>query len=409
MSKKEKRANLIEEKKETKNKKKKLTLIISGAVLLVVIIGIFLFWFFNRKFEITFDLNNGAKEETVLVKYLNTINKDEVKTKEDLGEKFIDWYEVTIDENGKEVVNDEPFEFNTKIKEERTLRALYVGETEKVTITFDSKGGSNVDSITIDKGEELNMPKNPTKNGYTFKVWETSNKTPIYDKALISEDITLYAVWDKKQEVVKKEETISLSVDNNIIHRRGTKTSSNVKANVENSNNSTVTYSLNNTECATINSSTGVVTAIRDSEMTSNASQTCEAGLDVTVTATLPSGKSASIKITLEKDLYAHFTGSENNNRFIGSTQTVYHDAEQDFTVTANQGVTWNVTCNPVYSNATCTYTGKRSSTATTFVGGLNASWNFGGNVSDTKLDATVKFSTKAGQSLSIAINQLIN
>ena len=40
-----------------KNKKKNFA-IISGILLIVIIV--FLLWFFNRKFDVTFDFNNGA-------------------------------------------------------------------------------------------------------------------------------------------------------------------------------------------------------------------------------------------------------------------------------------------------------------------------------------------------------------
>ena len=68
---------------------------------------------------------------------------------------------------------------------------------EAITITFDTKGGSIIDSITIGKGTELTLPKEPTRDGYIFKGWVDKNETPIYDKVMLAEDTTLYAVWEK--------------------------------------------------------------------------------------------------------------------------------------------------------------------------------------------------------------------
>ena len=48
------------------------------------------------------DYNNGTKEEAVYVKYNKTINSKDVKTKEDLGEQFIDWYLILEEKDGKE-------------------------------------------------------------------------------------------------------------------------------------------------------------------------------------------------------------------------------------------------------------------------------------------------------------------
>ena len=70
--------------------KKKIIAIISGIILIAIIV--FLLWFFNRKFDVTFDLNNGTKEEIIKVKYHQTINKKDIKDQKDLGESFIAWY-----------------------------------------------------------------------------------------------------------------------------------------------------------------------------------------------------------------------------------------------------------------------------------------------------------------------------
>ena len=70
---------------------------------------------------------------------------------------------------------------------------------EAITITFDTKGGSIIDSITIGKDTELTLPKDPTRDGYVFKGWVDKNETPIYNKVLLAEDTILYAVWEKDE------------------------------------------------------------------------------------------------------------------------------------------------------------------------------------------------------------------
>ena len=137
--------------------KKKIIAIISGIILIAIIV--FLLWFFNRKFDVTFDLNNGTKEEIIKVKYHQTINKKDIKDQEDLGELFIAWYEVVGVKEKEDVLADKPFDFNTKIDKDIKLKALYEGKVETITITFDSKGGSTIDSITINKGVELILQK----------------------------------------------------------------------------------------------------------------------------------------------------------------------------------------------------------------------------------------------------------
>lgn len=163
----------------------------------IIAIIVFLIWFFNRKFDVTFDLNNGTKEEVIKVKYHQTINKQDIKDQKDLGELFIAWYEVVGIKEKEDVLVDKPFDFNTKINKAIKLKAIYEGKVETITITFDSKGGSVIDPVTINKGTELILPKDLTYDGYTFKGWYDINATPIHNNALLEEDTTLYAEWGK--------------------------------------------------------------------------------------------------------------------------------------------------------------------------------------------------------------------
>lgn len=94
-----------------------------------------------------------------------------------MGETFIGWFQIIGEKDGEDVLSDKEFNFSTKITENIKLKVVYKGEKvkETITITFDSKGGSKVNPITINKGEELNLPKNPTLKGNTFKSWTNKN------------------------------------------------------------------------------------------------------------------------------------------------------------------------------------------------------------------------------------------
>ena len=70
-------------------------------------------------------------------------------------------------------------------------------EPVTITITFDTNGGSKIDSVTINKETELILPEEPTLEGYVFKGWIDKNEMPIYNKVIFAEDTTLYAVWEK--------------------------------------------------------------------------------------------------------------------------------------------------------------------------------------------------------------------
>ena len=66
------------------------------------------------------------------------------------------------------------------------------------TITFDSKGGTDVPAQTQMYGELLKLPQPPTREGYVFRGWFTDAAcTERWDveNRIIETDMTLYAGW----------------------------------------------------------------------------------------------------------------------------------------------------------------------------------------------------------------------
>lgn len=377
-----------------KNKKKNFA-IISGILLIVIIV--FLLWFFNRKFDVTFDFNNGAKEETIKVKYHQAINEKDIKAQKDLGESFIAWYEVVGIKEKEDVLSDKPFDFNTKINKAIKLKALYEGKVETITITFDSKGGSAVDPITINKGTELILPKDPAYAGYTFKGWYDINETPMHNNVLLAEDTTLYAKWEKIPEPKpepKKEEKISLSLSRDTLHVNGIKTAT-ATATVENSSGKVI-YSLSDTNCITINENTGAISV-------SSNPKNCSNGASITVTAKTPSGKIATAIIYYEKDLAL----THDNKTYTQDNQT--NDKNPTFTVNANQDVSWNIEA-AVKPSYRYTYDDYKNKTATSVTGGysIDSIVESTGATSKITTDVKVTATTKAEQKISLIIKQYV-
>ena len=375
--------------------KKKIIAIISGIILIAIIV--FLLWFFNRKFDVTFDFNNGAKEETIKVKYHQAINEKDIKAQKDLGESFIAWYEVVGIKEKEDVLSDKPFDFNTKINKAIKLKALYEGKVETITITFDSKGGSAVDPITINKGTELILPKDPAYAGYTFKGWYDINETPMHNNVLLAEDTTLYAKWEKIPEPKpepKKEEKISLSLSRDTLHVNGIKTAT-ATATVENSSGKVI-YSLSDTNCITINENTGAISV-------SSNPKNCSNGASITVTAKTPSGKIATAIIYYEKDLAL----THDNKTYTQDNQT--NDKNPTFTVNANQDVSWNIEA-AVKPSYRYTYDDYKNKTATSVTGGyiIDSIVESTGATSKITTDVKVTATTKAEQKISLIIKQYV-
>ena len=64
-------------------------------------------------------------------------------------------------------------------------------EINQYTITFDTNGGNEIDSITLDYGTEITAPDTPTRKGYTFKGWDKE-----IPETMPAENITVKAQWE---------------------------------------------------------------------------------------------------------------------------------------------------------------------------------------------------------------------
>ena len=68
------------------------------------------------------------------------------------------------------------------------------------TVTFDSKGGTDVPAHNQMYGELLEVPEPPTREGYRFTGWYTDAACDMLcnvEVQTIETDMTLYAGWEK--------------------------------------------------------------------------------------------------------------------------------------------------------------------------------------------------------------------
>ncbi len=91
----------------------------------------------------------------------------------------------------------ELFDMNTAITDDSVV--LYAGFEPIVTytVTFNTNGGSSTPSQTVEENGLAIRPSNPTRDGYTFEGWYTTeNFTEAFDFSTpITGDTTLYANW----------------------------------------------------------------------------------------------------------------------------------------------------------------------------------------------------------------------
>ena len=89
------------------------------------------------------------------------------------------------------------FDFaNTAILENTTVYAKWIEAT--YTITFNTNGGSTIESQTLNYGDTLTQPTAPTKANYSFMGWYLNEE--LTQKAnfpiTIEDNITIYAKWE---------------------------------------------------------------------------------------------------------------------------------------------------------------------------------------------------------------------
>ena len=124
------------------------------------------------------------------------------------------------------------------------------------TVTFETDGGSAVDSQTVAAGETAKEPEAPKKGDYKFGGWYSDSglTTPFSFDTAIKKDITLYAKWTEKAVIqagsisyattaVKK--TIADEAFTNTLTKTG---------------DGTVSYASSKTDVAEVNTKTGLVT-----------------------------------------------------------------------------------------------------------------------------------------------------
>ena len=140
----------------------------------------------KEEFTITFDSNGGSSvaSQTVLKDELVTKPTDPTKD----GYIFDTW-----------LLNDEPYDFNSSVTKDITLKASWVEEASVVSykVSFDVDGSINI--VSVIEGKTVTSPSDPTKEGYKFIGWYNDDK--LFDfKTSIYSDITLVAKWEKVEQ-----------------------------------------------------------------------------------------------------------------------------------------------------------------------------------------------------------------
>ena len=167
--------------------RKKLLITIS----ILILAGLILSACSSATFTVTFDVD-GQTYLVSEVKKGGTIALPQAPVKS--GYVFDNWY---LDKD----VWTQPFKADTVVISNVTVYAHWIRTVTPVqntfTITFDSQGGSTINSIRVKDGDTFTLPENPTRQDYNFGGWflDTAFTTPFTTEYKLTKNITVYAKW----------------------------------------------------------------------------------------------------------------------------------------------------------------------------------------------------------------------
>lgn len=136
---------------------------------------------------VTFMKDAETLFDTSVVKKGNTVGVPAEPTND--GYSFGGWY--------TDVKCTTAYDFNLPVNTDITLYAKWLA---KYTVSFDTDGGSTVESQTVVTGNKATKPAvNPTKKGYNFVGWYTDNTYTTefdFENTIITDNTTIYAKFE---------------------------------------------------------------------------------------------------------------------------------------------------------------------------------------------------------------------
>lgn len=145
--------------------------------------------------SVFFDSQGGTKVETQSVKQNSLCAYPLTPTKDNY--IFLYWTaEYSYDEETETASYGAPFDFYSGITDDITLYAVFSQVSN--TLSFNSMGGSAVESQTVLLAEYATEPEPPTREGYSFARWTTDEEGTnefFFATTRLTQDRTLFANW----------------------------------------------------------------------------------------------------------------------------------------------------------------------------------------------------------------------
>ncbi len=194
--------------KRKQKKTKILGLVIVSLLLIVLVLGILfgagILQLKKGTFEVSFE-NNGHGDKIESISGIRTLH--ELPVLEEEGWKFEGWY---LDKDLTEKVQSD-----FQLQKDIILYAKWTKLTNDTIciVSFNSLGGSVVNSKSIEQGKKLIKPIDPVLKDKVFAGWykdENCSELWDFDVDVVTEDITLYAKWKDIEDSVIEEGEVSI-------------------------------------------------------------------------------------------------------------------------------------------------------------------------------------------------------
>lgn len=188
-------------------KNKNVIFFIILALLILILVGTFIILGRNKNKTLVtcvvqFESSGGTQIELQEIEKGLKVVKPEDPVKE--GFTFIEWQ-----------LHGETYNFESIVNSNMILTAIWEANEGAIicTVTFDSCGGSEINSIEIEQGHSITSPTNPQKAGYVFKGWLYNDEKFSFDNK-IYENIVLKASWEREN--TEKKDKATKEIINNI-------------------------------------------------------------------------------------------------------------------------------------------------------------------------------------------------
>lgn len=149
-----------------------------------------------KAYAVTFDSNGGSDVAEQNILEGEKVVKPENPTQR--GYSFLGWY-----------IENEEYDFDTPVTSAFTLEAKWRrnstsssrgNDARYYLVSFESNGGTEINTQNIKKNNKVEQPENPVKEGFVFEGWFSDKELTVqYDfEATVQNAFTLYAKWSEE-------------------------------------------------------------------------------------------------------------------------------------------------------------------------------------------------------------------